>query len=96
MLVAPRVNPKLWEDLSDTARMRDIGLQNLQKSFVKACYPIINLENTAVLPKTKGSDQNNSIRKFSRQSQYSRPNDPLNFMHRSDPRRRCGLGPIGE
>ncbi len=57
MLLAPRVNPKLWEDLSDTARMRDIGLQNLQKSFVKACYPIIKLENTAVLPKTKGSDQ---------------------------------------
>ena len=48
MLVAPRVNPQLWEDLSNKAKMRDIGLQQLQKSFLKSCYPIINLANTAV------------------------------------------------
>ena len=37
--------------------MRDIGLQQLQKSFVKSCYPIINLANTAVLAKRTGSEQ---------------------------------------
>ena len=37
--------------------MRDIGLQQLQKSFVKSCYPIINPANTAVLAKCTGSEQ---------------------------------------
>ena len=37
--------------------MRDIGLQQLKKSFVKSCYPIINPANTAVLAKCTGFEQ---------------------------------------
>ena len=37
--------------------MRDIGSQQLQKSFVKSCYPIIHLANSAVLANCTESEQ---------------------------------------
>jgi hypothetical protein len=35
-LLAPKVNPELWDDLSDNAPGQELGLQSLQKLFVKS------------------------------------------------------------
>ena len=53
-MLAPKVNPELWDDLSDTAKGRELGLQSLQKLFVKSFYPLTQLANTLVLAKSTG------------------------------------------
>jgi hypothetical protein len=35
-LLAPKVNPELWDDLSDNAQGQELWLQSLQKLFVKS------------------------------------------------------------
>ena len=55
-MLAPKVNPELWDDLSDTAKGRELGLQSLQKLFVKSFYPLTQLTNTLVLAKSTGSE----------------------------------------
>ena len=48
LLLVLKVNPELWKDLSDTARGREMGLQNLQLLFVKSFNPVLNLANKVV------------------------------------------------
>ena len=56
LLVVPKVNPELWDDLSDMAKARELGLQSLQNLFVKSLFPMIKLANVVVQAKASGSD----------------------------------------
>ena len=42
-LFLPKVNLELWHHLSKESKFKDLGLQELQKSIVKAQQPIIQL-----------------------------------------------------
>ena len=42
-LFSPKVNLELWHDLSKESKFKDLGLQELQKSIVKAQQPITQL-----------------------------------------------------
>ena len=55
-MLAPKVNPKLWDDLSDNAKGRELGLQSLQKLFVKSFYPRTQLAGKLVLAISSGSE----------------------------------------
>ena len=48
LLLVPKVNPELWDDLSDSARGRELGLQNLQRLFVNSFNPLLSLANKVV------------------------------------------------
>jgi hypothetical protein len=51
-LLAPKVNPELWNDLSDNTKGRELGLQSLQKLFVKIFYPLARMANKLVQAKS--------------------------------------------
>jgi hypothetical protein len=40
--------PKVWDDLSDNAKGRELGLQSLQKLFVKSFYSLDRLANKLI------------------------------------------------
>ena len=54
-LCKPKVNSKLWVDLSDVAKARELGLQGLQKLFVKRFFLLINLADKVVQAKASAS-----------------------------------------
>ena len=43
LLLVPKINPELWDDLSDRAQGRELGLQNLQWLFAKSSNPLLSL-----------------------------------------------------
>ena len=47
-LCVPKVNLEPWHDLSKESKSKDLGLQELQKSIVKASQPIIPLFDSAI------------------------------------------------
>ena len=47
-LCVPKVNYELWHDLSKESKSKNLGLQELQKSIVKASQPIIQLFDSAL------------------------------------------------
>ena len=55
-LLAQKVNPELWDDLSDNAKGEELGLQSLQKLFLKSFYPFSRLENKLVQAKSISSE----------------------------------------
>jgi hypothetical protein len=55
-LLAPKVNPELWDDLSDNAKGRELELQSLQKLFVKSFYPLARMANKLVQAKSINSE----------------------------------------
>ena len=55
-LLAPKVNPELWDDLSDNAKGRELGLQSLQKLLVKSFYPLAQLAHRLVQAKSVGAE----------------------------------------
>ena len=46
--LVPKVNPELWDDLSDSVRGQQLGLPNLQPLFVKSFNPLLSLANNVV------------------------------------------------
>jgi hypothetical protein len=55
-LCVPKVNLELWFDLPKESKNRDLGMQELQKSVVKAAQPILQLFNSALKAKQDRSN----------------------------------------
>ena len=54
-LCVPKVNLELWFDLPKDSKNRDLGMQELQKSIVKAAQPVLQLFNSTLKAKEEKS-----------------------------------------
>ena len=81
LLLVPKVNPELWEDLSDSARGQELGLQNLQRLFLKSFDPFPSLANKVVLARLNKTETITIADLYAPAVEVGSPFLPMPFMN---------------
>jgi len=55
-LVGAKVNPEIWSKVRPETRSRDLKLQKIQNSILKAIMPLADLTDSLLTTKSKGAD----------------------------------------